>query len=119
MAGGLTSCGRTYRAQRAVLHVVHRQLHLRVLADVGVLEKGDAAEVGGVTAALRTNQNTPWFSKDPVTDANSVSAATRVTRLIRTPPVAPPIIHSHRITKGSAGSVSDTSGAAAAAEAPR
>lgn len=65
MAKGLASCGGTYRAQRAVLHVVHRQLHLRVLADAGVLEKGHAAEVGGVTAALRTNQNTAGVSKEP------------------------------------------------------
>lgn len=56
--------GGAYRAQRAVLHVVHGELHLRVLAQEGVLEKGNAAEVGGVAAALRTNHNTPWISKE-------------------------------------------------------
>lgn len=48
----LLSCGRTYRALRAVLHIIHSELHLRVLADVGALEEGDAAEESGVTAAL-------------------------------------------------------------------
>lgn len=32
-----------------------------MLADIGILEKGNAAEVGGVSAALRTNQNTSGF----------------------------------------------------------
>ncbi|KAF3857466.1 hypothetical protein F7725_009325, partial [Dissostichus mawsoni] len=35
---------------RAVLHVVHGELHLRLLVDVGLLEEGDAAEEDGVTA---------------------------------------------------------------------
>lgn len=54
--------GGSYRAQRAVLHIVHGELHLRVLAEEGILEKGNAAEVRGVAAALWTNHNTSKIS---------------------------------------------------------
>lgn len=50
-AKGKKSCC-SYRALRAVLHVVHGQFDLRQVVDVGVLEEGDAAEEHGVTGAL-------------------------------------------------------------------
>lgn len=65
----------TYRALRAVLHVVHGQLHLRVLADVGVLEEGDAAEEGGVVGALRTQHNRFVSRSSPRCDVTHVGEA--------------------------------------------
>lgn len=88
-----------------------------MLADAGVLEEGDAAEVGGVTAALRTNQNTPWFSEEP--------GQRRKPHLCSHTPepdhqhvTCGPAPHpqSHTVIKHSL--VSDASGAAAAAKAP-
>lgn len=43
----------SHRALRAVLHVVHGQLDLRLLTEVGVLEEGHTAQEVGVTSALR------------------------------------------------------------------
>lgn len=82
MAWGQSSSGRTYRAQWAVLHVVHRELHLCVLADIRVLEKGNAAEVGRVNAALRTNQNTSWFPTSNLIYAHVTSAAIGLTLIV-------------------------------------
>lgn len=63
---GETNGRATYRALRAVLHVVHGQLHLRLLRDVGVLEEGDAAEEDGVAGAL-------WAEHRVMTRAVSVT----------------------------------------------
>ena len=42
----------SHRALRTVLHVIHRQLQLGLLSDVGVLEEGNTAQEDGVTGAL-------------------------------------------------------------------
>lgn len=49
--------GEVYRALRAVLDIIHGQFQLRLLADVGLLEEGDAAEEDGVTGALKTGRD--------------------------------------------------------------
>lgn len=43
----------SHRALRPVLHIVNRQLDLRLLTEVGVLEEGDTAQEVGITGALR------------------------------------------------------------------
>lgn len=46
-----------------------------MLADIGILEKGNAAEVGGVSAALRTNQNTSGFLMSRISNGGGVVVA--------------------------------------------
>lgn len=53
--GGRLGC-LVYRSLCAVLHVIDGQLDLSLLSDHGVLKEGHAAQVDGVTGALRTQR---------------------------------------------------------------